>query len=126
MRVDLEKIKKVILVDGLVDWVSIISPLFAARQILGGAGEREALPLAIQAVKELLREGLILVGETSRRGFEPWTGSLASIEQRLDWEAKNIEFPVRFGDICWIDNTERGEQMANHVMKTEPDILDDQ
>jgi hypothetical protein len=76
------------------------------------AEEREALPLAIMAVKELLRDGLVRIGDTTTSGFVPWDGSEEEIESRIDSAAANSEFPLLPGHLFWLENTPLGDEKA--------------
>ena len=74
--------------------------------------EREALPLGIKAVKELLRDKLIRVGDTAGSRFEPWSGSVLEVESRIDAKIKVVTYPVLPGDLFWIENTPMGNERA--------------
>jgi hypothetical protein len=121
----LAQVKKLILASGTDDWVHILEPLYAACKAMGGASESEALPLAVTAIKELVREGLVEVGELGSDGFEPWDGSWESIEKKLDLEVRKAEFPVPLGRICWTANTARGHEIGKKIVENEPEISDD-
>jgi len=132
-------VKSAILASGLDDWVHIAEVVLAARQarsvarsseghpddsttIVEGPGqlrsewlaqsEREALPLGIAAVKELLRDGLIQIGETSNGGFAPWGGSPEEIEARIDHAVQGAQYPLLPGHLFWIENTPSGDEIA--------------
>jgi len=132
-------VKNEILASGTDDWVHIAEVVFFAREAMFGdrleerypndaslsverlaeerdrwsaSQERTALPLAIVAVKELLREQLVRVGETIGRAFVPWSGSLAEIESRIDAAAENAVFPLLPGHLFWLENTPAGNERA--------------
>lgn len=96
-------IKREILISGSDDWVHVGEIAAFAREALYGDRvrdgypeddrlsvealglardewlahqEREALPLGISAVKELLRDKLIRVGDVAGSRFEAWPGSV--------------------------------------------------
>lgn len=132
-------IKKQILAKGYDDWVHDAEVCFAAREAEFGdhllddfpndetlgveqlaslrdewsAGqERECLPLGIRAVKELVREGLVLVGEVGGQGFVPWTGPVEEVESRLDSLVEEAVLPLLPGDLFWLENTQSGDEKA--------------
>jgi hypothetical protein len=136
---EVEAVRSAILSSGLDDWVHIAEVVAAARQarsvasssvghpddpmtIVDGPGqlrnerlaqsEREALPIGIVAVKELLRDGLIRIGETSNDGFVPWGGSLEEIESRIDHAVQGAQYPLLPGYLFWIENTPFGDEIA--------------
>lgn len=74
-----------------------VERLAEARDRWSASQERAALPLAIIAVKEFLREQIVRVGETAERAFVPWAGSLAEIESRVDAAARERSVPASPG-----------------------------
>ena len=126
----LEAVKSAILLNGLDDWVHIAEVVLAARQATSGhssvgaekptqrrqeqlaENERRALPLGIAAVKELLRHGLIRVGETSSGEFVAWVGSLEQVESRIDHAVHDAQYPLLPGHLFWLENTAAGNEVA--------------
>jgi hypothetical protein len=136
---DVDAVKNAILASGLDDWVHIAEVVAAARQARSVPlskqdhrgdstaiadelsqlrserlveSEREALPLGIVAVKELLGEGLIRIGEISNSGFMPWRGSFEEIESRIDDTVTAAQYPLLPGHLFWIENTPSGDEAA--------------
>jgi hypothetical protein len=136
---EIKAVKNAILYSGLDDWVHIAEVASAARQAMSrvtleegrvdgsvagvdelagrrdewlARNEREALPVGIAAVKELLRDGFIRIGETSADGFVPWSGSVEEIESRIDTVVRAAEFPLLPGHLFWIENTSTGDEVA--------------
>jgi hypothetical protein len=70
------------------------------------------MPLGIRAVKELLRDGLIRVGDTVGDRFEAWPGSVLEVESRIDIKLGLVTYPVLPGDLFWIENTPAGDEKA--------------
>jgi hypothetical protein len=91
---------------GNVDQLARLRDEWVAQQ------ERDALPLGIAAVKELLREGLIRVGDAGSGGFTAWVGSTREIESRVDAALETAEYPVLPGHLFWIVNTPLGDERA--------------
>jgi hypothetical protein len=75
----------------------------------------EVLLVVIEAVKNLLRQGLIEVGAVTDT-FTPWVGSLNEIEHRIDQAHAQAKSPVRFGDLFWISNTPRGDERGEQLL----------
>src|SRR5690554_5618620 len=119
-RSQVEEVKKTLLILGLDDWVDFTEAVDVARDVKAGRSpwedlspgseygvereamtrdrqiesEREALPLAVEAIKELVRDGLVRVGSTTRDGFVAWGGSAREIEMRIDEAVKNVRYPM--------------------------------
>ncbi|BCJ32294.1 hypothetical protein [Actinocatenispora sera] len=89
-----------------------VGALALARDEWLARQEREALPLGIRAVKELLRDGLIRVGDTVGDRFEAWPGSVLEVESRIDIKLGLVTYPVLPGDLFWIENTPAGDEKA--------------
>jgi hypothetical protein len=126
---EVEAVKTAILSSGLDDWVHMAEVVSAARQARSeGASdegspddslakqERAAFPLGIAAIKELLRDGLVRVGETTPEGFVAWRGSADEIESRIDSVAQQAEFPLLPGHLFWIENTPSGDEVARSIL----------
>lgn len=136
---EIEAVKSAILARGLEDWVHIADVAFVARQARFGDRlmadyptgesmkddqlvrrrddwlawqEREALSLGIKAIKGLLRDEQIRVGETASGQFVAWAGSVQELESRVDLVAEAATYPVLPGDLFWIENTPMGDQKA--------------
>jgi hypothetical protein len=95
------------------DQTLTVAELAALRKSWLASQEREAFPLAIRAVKELIRDGLVQIGYTTNTGFVPWEGSLEEIEQRIDAVAATAEFPLLPGHLFWLNSTPEGDAVAN-------------
>jgi hypothetical protein len=131
---DVDAVKRTILDVGLEDWVDVPHALYAARQTIFqenlldsfpdnfderanwlAAQEREALPLVVEAVKQLVREGLIELGETVGRGFYPWEGTIEEVCRRIDDAAAAATFPVLVSELFWMRNTRRGNDFIRRL-----------
>jgi hypothetical protein len=113
---NVEVVERDILMSGVDDWVHIPEALYFARREIGvNASEMEALSVVIEAAKNLLRQGLIEVGEVTDT-FTPWVGSLNEIEHRIDQTHAQAKSPVRFGDLFWISNTPRGDERGEQLL----------
>ncbi|WFF02694.1 hypothetical protein [Micromonospora sp. WMMD964] len=133
-------VKREILISGSDDWVSIADIVAFAREAIYGdrvqdgypegghetpAGalatardewlarqERAALPLGVEATKELLRDGLICVGATVEGRFVAWSGSTQELESRIDSVVETATYPLLPGDLFWVANTVAGTDEA--------------
>lgn len=128
MRHSLDSLKRDILIRGSDDWVHIAEIAELARRYGHEAGDgdstgplpatdavdlaaldRASLPLGITAVKELLREGLVQIGDVTDRGFVAWQGGLDEILVRIDDVVRNAQFPLLPGSLFWTENTHQGD-----------------
>ena len=124
-------IRRAILEIGLDDWIHVPDVLLAARQVLLGvhwmdgfpsdpesqrrwlaSQESAALPLAIDAIKECLSEGLIEVGEIIDNEFVPWPGPVDEVSARADSAARGATFPILVSELFWMRNTALGDRFG--------------
>ena len=143
MSRNLEIVKLAILEVGLEDWSHVPDALVAARQAIAGdrwldgfpdnfdergpwlaAREREALPLVIEAVRQLVRDGLVEVGEIVDNSFSTWSGNLDGIDRAIDRAAENATFPVLVSEMFWMRNTPRGDEFIEGLLAALPGAED--
>jgi hypothetical protein len=105
-----------VLMSGVDDWVDMLEVVSFVREATSGLDEAGALPLAIEVVKRLMHQGLVQVGDVGNEGFTPWSGSTSAVERRLDEAATTVTFPLRFSDVCWIQNTAAGHERGNALL----------
>lgn len=150
-RSQVEDVKKTLLILGLDDWVDFTEAVDVARDVKAGRSpwkdlspgseygvereamtrgrqiesEREALPLAVEAIKELVRDGLVRVSNTTRNGFIAWDGSAREVEMRIDEAVKNVRYPMVIGDLFWLENTPAGNRLGQEAFRATPEAWSD-
>ena len=102
-----------ILLRGLDDWVSLAE----ARWLVGRVRPGTAVAVrqsTLDSMAYLLAHRLARLGETVPR-FEPWdlTDSEALERVRRDWWDPERELVP--GNVCWIDNTPAGDEVARRI-----------
>lgn len=102
-----------------------IEQLADARDEWTSRQEREALPIGIAAVKELVREGLVWVGEIVGGKFTPWSGAPEDIDKRIDAAVEKAEFPLLPGHLFWLNNTPEGAARGHDVLAEGDRCTDD-
>ena len=139
MSRETDLVKKKVLASGTDDWVHDLEACYAARQAVFGehirngfpedgtlgvdelalaranwtaTQERRAFPLALEAVKELVRDGLVEIGSVTKNGFVAWEGFADDLESGIGDLAKRAKFPLLPGDLFWLCNTPLGDEKA--------------
>ncbi|MDV6014392.1 hypothetical protein [Haloechinothrix sp. LS1_15] len=107
--------------NGTEDWVDVTVPLGAAMSTQRRPDKLAALPLAIHAVKELLRDGLVCAGDADweQGRFRPWSLPVDVVESYIDRAARELEPPIAFGDLFWLENTPEGDAYAEADLATD-------
>lgn len=91
-------------VEGLDDdWLYFAELMWIAHQVNPGDDE---LQQARDAAVHFIRDGLIVPGNISDSGFQPWRGSPDDWALRIEREVGNmlaVKVEPRMGEICWFD-----------------------
>jgi hypothetical protein len=103
---------------GLDDWVQACQVDWAVSG--AGPATKEERLLAVQEVLgQLLGDGLVEVGDVvEHKGFVPWSididAAMTEIAQR--WRALEEDRP-NLGDVCWLNLTKHGEEVARNLAR---------
>jgi len=89
--------------------------LATQRKLWLAEQERSVFPLAVRAVKELIRDGLVWIGDVADGGFQPWQGLREELEARIDAAGESAVFPLLPGDLFWLKNTAAGNELAEQI-----------
>jgi hypothetical protein len=95
---------------GLDDWVPYAAVVGLARG-LGAKSEPDAIEDGIATIRELVSQGLAVVGEVSDGGFFESSESLDATLVRVEGECGALD-RSDWGFACWLQNTSRGDAQA--------------
>jgi len=112
---ELSEIQQAVLVEGLDDWVGLWT---VAREVREGGGR--ASEVVRQQVVDLIRQlneaGYVRVGHPTSEGtFRAWKLSPAEAAERIGEEWSALGRDPDIGEICWLENTELGDEVARQV-----------
>jgi hypothetical protein len=101
---------------GLDDWIDITELAFVAKSVGMAGTDAEIRDLSIEIIRNVVQEGLMEVGDVTTDGFHRWGLSPDEVIKRIerDWGALG-RWPYT-GDICWLSNTEQGDEIARHLV----------
>jgi hypothetical protein len=108
---DSKAIIRELLVEGLDDWVPVDRLIWLAREESEQSGG-DFRSLAIELLTELMRDGLMDIGELGDTGFEPWSGDADAVLARLVTALDQVDW-MPAGGVCWLANTPQGDRMAS-------------
>jgi hypothetical protein len=100
---------------GLDDWIDITELAFVAKSVGRAGTDAEIRDLSIEIIRNVIQEGLMEVGDVTTDGFHRWGLSPDEALKRIehDWAALG-RWPYT-GDICWLSNTEKGDEIARQL-----------
>jgi hypothetical protein len=98
---------------GEADWVDLAEAWWVAGSTGGSESEEEARDLAIEAISQALRRGLMEMGDvTEIQGFRAWALPIDEVIERIvrEW---SVNSRPEMGDIGWLQNTQLGNSHAS-------------
>lgn len=111
-----------LLVDGLDDHTNANWVVAIAHRGLNVADTRDLRAIAIGLIAELLLEGLMVAGDLERDGhFYPWNLEPHAALRRIidEWSEWGLEQSPTPGAVCWLDNTEKGDEVGRKAFERE-------
>lgn len=115
MRDDsVKQLRRQVLVEGLIDWVSLSLLVGMAEALEPEADEQRVRRIVLGTIEELLSEGLVVVGslDTDLSGVTPWSGDRSDAIARIESEFVSLrDSPSRAMD-GWLQNTPAGDAAA--------------
>ena len=108
-----------LVVAGSDDWVDAAEVAWIAKS-MGPPESSEAIrDLSVRLIGKVLGDGLMRIGEVTvtDRGFAAWEVSIDEAVERVDREWRALDREPDLGDVFWLENTLRGEQLAAEVLR---------
>jgi hypothetical protein len=102
-----------LLLRGIDDWISLDEARWAVSLVEPGTAE-EVREATLRALALLVENGLARLGALGDE-FEPWDLAPAAAMQRLRREWWDPEKELRPGNICWMENTTAGTDIARSL-----------
>lgn len=104
-----------LLLRGTDDWLPLSEVAWVVRSVGGVEPDEAVRQETLSVVDEMLRAGLIDVGDLTEAGFESWNLSpRAALEElRRRWDA--LGGMPRLGDVSWFANTPSGDAAAERL-----------
>jgi hypothetical protein len=113
-----DDVKERLLIEGLQDWIHLseIHQAFAFENHAPKRPVAEAQKLTLNMIRELVNEGLFVLGEPDNKrpsGFETWNMSLDEAMAEIE-DAYVTNFEDRWGWVTcvWLAHTDEGKALA--------------
>jgi hypothetical protein len=107
-----------VLLRGLVDWVALDRIHWDVAQDNQGAPLSLVQTQTLELISSLVNEGLFELGDLAGKEgrFAPWDSPLdESIKRIRDVYVANFDDQNVWSWYCWLDLTEKGEQVAREI-----------
>lgn len=109
----LSELDRDVLIEGLADWINV-------WMVVGMIGDDTSSPetrtAAVQSIRSLVERGLVMVGDISAAGFEPWAEPPDASVDRLDGLIREPTASPTMGDLAWLANTTAGDEAAREAL----------
>ena len=120
---DRDRVRENLLIEGLMDAISLgnVHTAFMYDNHSPKRPLEEAQALTLAMIRELVSEGLFILGVPTRKGgFDAWDlpldVAMAKIE---DAYVKNFDHRWSWTTIAWMDQTEKGKELALALYQSE-------
>lgn len=97
--------------DGLDDWVPLFV-LVSAGRILHPDDPHRAKQVAIEAIRTVIMQHLMVPGDIADGSFKPWDMPEETAIARILGELDHVQWNVLDNLIVWFDNTKKGDERA--------------
>lgn len=105
---------------GLYDWVQAVFVVYAIMREFPDRSMNETRRLTLEVVRQLLRDGLVKIGDVGPEGFQEWPGDIDAQLMKASKKWDMIPGLPDLGDVFWLENTSAGDvaarnSAANHI-----------
>ena len=104
-----------VLLSGSGDWVGIWELPYLARSALGVVGADAARVAVMEAIRALVSQGLMQIGDVDESGFVPWETDLEDALRKIELEWSLLNREPSLGEIGWLNITAKGEDLARRT-----------
>jgi hypothetical protein len=114
----LQRLSLVILYQGMDDIIQLAETVSIAKYWIGIPDNAELLAVIRDCYRDLIRNGLAIVGDLDLNESQewdlvrPWIGEPQEIADRVIAEWKLLERMPKLGEICWLELTDLGRTVA--------------
>lgn len=104
-----------LLLRGADDWVPAAEVAWVAKSTGGAASDEEVLDTSIAAIRHVVMNGLMEVGDVTDGGFFAWDMDPRGAVEKVarDWRA--LGRSPDLGEVCWLANTPAGDARVGAI-----------
>ena len=101
------------------DWIDLEWVDWLVERV-GGATPQTSRDASIKLIREVVRQGLMEVGELGKGGFQKWDMPMEDCLSRVEREWNALGRNPILGEICWLQNTDKGRERGEQLFKQLP------
>jgi hypothetical protein len=128
MAINLQDCVNDLLIRGLDDIIQAAEITSVAMQVGGAATQDEVRDLSLGLIREVVHLGLMELGDIVGTGiynptlkveigkFQRWDHSFEEAMERVACEWRALGRNPSLGEICWLCNTEKGNEVARQLL----------
>lgn len=108
-----------ILMSGCGDWVNVSEVISVAKFTGGAQSEEEIRETSLTLIRDVVLQGLMEIGDLPRkqRRLELWPMTPQECLDRVDREWHDLGRNPSLGEICWLQNTDKGQARGSRMLK---------
>ena len=105
-----------LLMRGCDDFV-YLAEVTSVVKFVGHESPTELQTPTIELVRLVIERGLMEIGDLRKDGFHKWEMPIEESLRRVELEWNALGRPPSLGEICWLRNTEKGNQLGESLFK---------
>jgi len=114
---DLQPMIEELVMRGADDWVMAAEVAWIAESIGEARCADPIRELSIALIRRVLENELMEIGEVGDGGFFEWGLPIDEAVERADRAWRDLDRVPNLGDVCWLENTEKGARLAEQIFE---------
>ena len=108
-----------LLMRGCDDWVDASEVAFVAKEIGHAQSAEEIRDLSLKMIREVVQQGLMEIGDLPEEGrrLMLWPMTPQKCLDRVEREWNVLARNPTLGEICWLQNTDKGKALGEELFK---------
>ena len=103
--------------EGAEDWVMATDVAWVAKSTGGAAGEDLIRTLSVRLIRRVLEDGMMEIGDVTDGGFFEWNLPIDEAAELVDRKWRELGRSPNLGDVCWLENTQKGNRRAEALFE---------
>jgi hypothetical protein len=102
---------------GADDWIQAAEVAWVAKSIGEASTDTDVRDLALELIREVVQHGLMEIGEVAADAFRKCPLSPEEALSRVTREWMPLSGLPDLGDVCWLCNTEAGNERGEELLR---------
>jgi hypothetical protein len=104
-----------LVIRGTDDWVTAAEVAWIAKSVGRAPTNNDIKTLSVELIHAVLQAGLMEAGDVTDGGFFGWGVSPNEASARIERSWEQLDRLPNLGEVCWLANTEAGDQRGHAV-----------